>query len=361
MGRRRPGRYSFVPLGNQRALAKSLFPFGHDTAPPLRCSGAMTAHPVVLIVDDEADLAESCARLLRRRGYRVVTVNSREAGHAALRTSRPHLLVSDVRLPDGDGLQLVRDAHALNPPVPAVVISGYLSEANRAAARAAGVVEFLSKPFSNEAFGRAVDKALEAAQRMTAPLRPDPTPAVVAIGSSADGFRALGTILKSLPAGLPAAVLIVQHRAPHDRGYLANLLRAQTGLEVTDAIDGEPLRRGVVYIAPPNRHLLVEDGHLRLSDASSVNFSRPSVDVLFDSVARGYGEHAIGVILSGGGSDGAAGLQAIRHGGGRTIVQAPADAKSPGMPTAALGRDGIEFVLKLEEIGPAVAKLIRAE
>jgi two-component system chemotaxis response regulator CheB len=187
-----------------------------------------------------------------------------------------------------------------------------------------------------------------------------PTPALVAIGSSADGFRALGAILKSLPARFPGAVLIVQHRSPRHRSYLAELLRVQTGLEVQDAIDGEPLRRGVVYIAPPDRHLLVEDGRLRLSDAALVNFSRPSVDVTFDSVAKAYGEQAIGIILSGFGRDGADGLQAIRRSGGRTIVQAPANAKVGGMPTAALSRDGIDFVLNLEEIGPVVAKLISA-
>jgi two-component system, chemotaxis family, protein-glutamate methylesterase/glutaminase len=188
----------------------------------------------------------------------------------------------------------------------------------------------------------------------------DSTPTVVAIGSSADGFRAIGTILKSLPAGFPGSVVIVQHRSPRHRGHLAELLRGQTGLEVNDAIDGEPLRRGVVYIAPTDRHLLVQDGRVRLSDAAPVNFSRPSVDVLFDSVAKFYGKQAIGIVLSGRGRDGAAGLQAIRYSGGRTIVQAPTDAKFTGMPTAALSRDGIELVLNLEEIGPVVTKLIGA-
>jgi DNA-binding NtrC family response regulator len=169
----------------------------------------MTAQPVVLVVDDEADLAESCARLLRRRGYGVVTVNSWEAGHAALRTSRPHLLVSDVRLPDGDGLELVREAHGLNPPVPAVVISGYLSEANRTAARAAGVVEFLSKPFSNEAFGRAIDTALGAAQRMTAPLHPDPADAKVSgMSTAALGRDGVEFVLKLEEIGPVVAKLI---------------------------------------------------------------------------------------------------------------------------------------------------------
>jgi DNA-binding NtrC family response regulator len=116
---------------------------------------------LVLVVDDEADLAESCARLLRRRGYRVITVGSWAAGREALRTASPRLLVSDLRLPDGDGLSLVREAGTLTPAVPAIVISGYPSEGSRAAARTAGAVDFLPKPFSNDAFARAVDKALD--------------------------------------------------------------------------------------------------------------------------------------------------------------------------------------------------------
>jgi DNA-binding NtrC family response regulator len=121
----------------------------------------MEASAVVLVVDDEADLAESCARLLRRRGYRVVTATSWAAGREALARTSPHLLVSDVRLADGDGLALVREARALVPPVPAIVVSGYPSEGSRAAARDAGAVEFLRKPFSNDAFVRAVDTALD--------------------------------------------------------------------------------------------------------------------------------------------------------------------------------------------------------
>jgi two-component system chemotaxis response regulator CheB len=129
-------------------------------------------------------------------------------------------------------------------------------------------------------------------------------------------------------------------------------------LAVKDAIDGERVRAGVVYLAPPDRHLVMQDGRVRLSDAPPVNFTRPSIDVLFDSVAQGYGKHAIAVILSGGGSDGARGLQAVRRAGGRTIVQAPSDARIPSMPTAALARDGIDFVLNLEDIGPRVVELV---
>jgi DNA-binding NtrC family response regulator len=137
-----------------------LFILTSAVASRLLASDSMPQSAVVLVVDDEADLAESCARLLRRRGYRVVTANSWAAGREALARTSPRLLVSDVRLPDGDGLALVREAGALTPPIPAIVISGYPSEASRAAARDAGAIEFLPKPFSNDAFVRAVDRAL---------------------------------------------------------------------------------------------------------------------------------------------------------------------------------------------------------
>ena len=120
---------------------------------------------VVLVVDDESDLAESCARLLRRRGFRVVTADSCATGRAALAGASPELLVSDVRLPDGDGLDLVRAAHRLRPPVTAIVMSGYLSPSSQMEARAAGAVAVLSKPFSTDAFSRAVERALDPRDR----------------------------------------------------------------------------------------------------------------------------------------------------------------------------------------------------
>lgn len=116
---------------------------------------------VVLVVDDEFEFAETCARLLTRRGYRVVTAGSCESGQAALRETLPALLVADIRLRDGDGLALVRAAAALRPPVPAIVMSGYSSEKNRAAALAAGAAAFLGKPFTTDVFARAVEQALK--------------------------------------------------------------------------------------------------------------------------------------------------------------------------------------------------------
>ncbi len=118
------------------------------------------ARRLILVVDDETDLARTCERLLRRRGHAVVTVGSRAAGLAALADAAPALLVADVRLPDGDGLDVVRAATAMRPRVPAVVMTVRASETGRAAARAAGAVAYLPKPFTADGFAGLVDRVL---------------------------------------------------------------------------------------------------------------------------------------------------------------------------------------------------------
>jgi DNA-binding NtrC family response regulator len=115
---------------------------------------------MILVVDDEGDLAATCGRLLRRRGHAVILVGSRAAALAALADTSPALLVSDVRLPDGDGLDVVRAAAAKSPRVPAVVMTGYASEAGRGAARTAGAAAYLPKPFTADALASLVDRVL---------------------------------------------------------------------------------------------------------------------------------------------------------------------------------------------------------
>jgi len=195
----------------------------------------------------------------------------------------------------------------------------------------------------------------------TAEALPTTAPIVIAIGSSADGVRNLSAILSALPPDFPGTVLIVQHRSRTARSVLARLLARDTKLIVKDAVDGEAMSPGTVYIAPVGRHLVVRDGHAGLLDTAPVNFARPSVDVLFETIARVYGPRAVGVILSGGGTDGARGLQAIRRAGGHTIVQSPSEARITGMPQAALRHDGIEFVRDISEIGPLLRQLVASK
>jgi two-component system chemotaxis response regulator CheB len=181
---------------------------------------------------------------------------------------------------------------------------------------------------------------------------------VVAIGASAGGVEALHVVVGALPAALPATVLVVQHMDPRHKSMLAGLLARRSRLAVRQAVHGEAVERGTVYIAQPDTHLIVRDGHLALTDTKLVHFSRPSIDQLFESVADAYGDRAIGVILSGTGLDGATGVRAIKAKGGTTIIQDPASAAHPGMPQAARATGAVDLVLPLEEIGLALASLI---
>ena len=172
-------------------------------------------------------------------------------------------------------------------------------------------------------------------------------------------MKALHTIVAALPADLPAAVVIVQHLPGGPVSVLPAILGRVTRLRVKHPLHGEPLVAGTVYIALGGLHLLVADGTVRLDPGQKVNYSRPSVDVLFTSVARMCGERSVGVVLSGGNRDGAAGLAEIRKAGGTTIVQDPAEAAYPRMPAAALALDGHQ-VLRLADIGPTLVRLAAA-
>jgi two-component system chemotaxis response regulator CheB len=181
---------------------------------------------------------------------------------------------------------------------------------------------------------------------------------VIAIGASAGGIEALHVVVSALPAALPATVLVVQHMDPRHKSMLAGLLARRSRLAVRQAVQGEAVERGTVYIAQPDMHLIVRDGHLALTDTKLVHFSRPSIDMLFESVADAYGDRAIGLILSGTGLDGATGVRAIKAKGGTTIIQDPASAAHPGMPQAARATGAVDLTLPLEEIGPALASLV---
>ncbi len=180
---------------------------------------------------------------------------------------------------------------------------------------------------------------------------------VIAIGESAGGFRSLCELLAPLPSDLNCAILVVQHLSPTHKSLMAELLRHKTALAVRQAQDGDPLSSGVVYVAPPDWHLLSEPDNVRLLRTPAVRFHRPSVDLLFESVAVSHGRHAIGVVLSGSGSDGATGIRAIKMAGGRTIVEDPGKAEFSSMPYAAIATGCVDTVLPLHEIGRTLVDL----
>jgi two-component system chemotaxis response regulator CheB len=173
------------------------------------------------------------------------------------------------------------------------------------------------------------------------------------IGASWGGLRAVTTVLSSLCRDdLRAAVVIAQHRsADSPDGGLPDLLGHGVSANVRDASDKERIEPGTIYIAPPDYHLLVEEGHFALTTDQRVQFARPSIDVLFETAAEAYGARMIGVILTGANADGAAGLRSVREHGGMTVVQDPATAERAAMPAAALEATEVDAVLPLDEIG----------
>ena len=183
----------------------------------------------------------------------------------------------------------------------------------------------------------------------------------VAIGTSAGGVDALAVLLPALPAGLRAAVFVVIHLPRQRPSHLVEIFQPKCALPVREAQDKERVEPGTVYFAPPDYHLLVDRGPaIALSVDDLVNFSRPSVDVLFESAAEVYGAHLLGIILTGASPDGAAGLQAIRQSGGTTIVQEPSTAQVAVMAKAALKQGPADFVLSLEAIAAQLGTLAPA-
>jgi two-component system, chemotaxis family, protein-glutamate methylesterase/glutaminase len=182
---------------------------------------------------------------------------------------------------------------------------------------------------------------------------------LVAIGSSWGGLNALQRVLSRLPASFSAAVVVAQHRSARaDDSLLGTLLGGITPLTVRDADDKDELRPGLVLIAPPDYHMLVERGTVALSCDEPVAFSRPSIDVLFETAADAYAERAIGVVLTGSNADGAAGLKAIRRRGGVAIIQDPEGAERPEMPRAAVEAVPDAQVLGLEDIAGKLAAIV---
>lgn len=180
----------------------------------------------------------------------------------------------------------------------------------------------------------------------------------IVIGASAGGVEALGVLLGALPGGYVPSILVVLHVPPDRPSLLAALFRERCRLPVREAMDKERIERGTVYFAPPDYHLLVEEGGtLALSQDAPVAFSRPSIDVLFESAAEAYGSRLLALVLSGANEDGAAGLKAIRAAGGRAWVQKPDTASSPVMPAAAIARAGADLILPIRDLAERLGHL----
>jgi two-component system chemotaxis response regulator CheB len=186
-----------------------------------------------------------------------------------------------------------------------------------------------------------------------------PTRDIITIGASAGGVETLRELIALLPGDLPAAVCIVQHMAAERQSQLPDILAARAQLPAAFAQDGEEVRPGRVYVAPPNNHLLVEPGRLRVIRGPRENRHRPAIDPLFRSAAWAYGPRVVGVVLTGFLDDGTAGLWAIKSCGGTTIVQSSADALYPDMPRNAAIATEVDHTLAVAEIAPLLDRLAR--
>ncbi|SIQ86143.1 two-component system, chemotaxis family, response regulator CheB [Rhizobium sp. RU20A] len=184
------------------------------------------------------------------------------------------------------------------------------------------------------------------------------SPAAVMIGASAGALEALGTILPSLRPDFPLPIFIIVHVPPGKRSVLAAIFAARTPLNVIEPEDKEPIEPGTIYVAPPDYHLLIEDPHtIALSNEEQVLFSRPSIDVSFESAVDVWGGGLVGVVLTGANQDGARGLAAIQRAGGMAIVQDPETAYARAMPDAAIAACQGARILALSDIAPYLSSI----
>ena len=178
---------------------------------------------------------------------------------------------------------------------------------------------------------------------------------IVVIGASLDGLHALRTLFAHMRADFPHPIVVVQHRHKEPSNLLLTALAETSRLPIVEITDKMALQPGVIYLAPADYHVLVEDQHLALSLESPVIYARPSIDVLFESTAFAYGSRTIGVVLMGASHDGAAGIRAIKQHGGITLVQDPTTAECAIMPQAAIAATTIDYILSLDAIAATLA------
>jgi two-component system chemotaxis response regulator CheB len=336
----------------------------------------------VLVVDDSALVRQAITEALGRDPELEVVGSACDPYVAREKIAQldPDVLTLDLEMPRMDGLTFLRILMR-HHPLPVVVVSSLTQQGSRAAMEAleAGAIDVLAKPDGTMSIGNLGErlafhvKAAAAAARPRAGAGGRPTPApggpplpagpridprqLVVIGSSTGGVEALRAILSRLPREMPP-IAVVQHISAYFSRIVAERLDALSALDVREAADGEVLRRGTCVIAPGDQHLAVEPvagGYrTRLVRTPPVHHCRPAVDVLFRAAATAAGPGTVAVLLTGMGSDGAIGMQAVRAAGGATIAQDEATSVVFGMPRAAIELEAAERVVPLPTIPEAI-------
>ncbi len=349
--------------------------------------------PSVLVVDDSAVVRQALSAILGGAGMQVAVAPDPIIAMAKVRRDPPDAIVLDIEMPRMDGLTFLRWVMAEERPVPCLILSSVAAPGTRTAMEALerGAVGIVTKPahgltgFLDSMAEELVQAVRGAAEARLGRRRQEPEPArpdlqarrppsfsvraqraelVVAVGASTGGPQALRTLLDAMPEGAPA-IAIVQHMPRAFTGPFARRLHELCRIEVKEAEDGDVLRPGLALLAPGDTHLVVNRisrGYVaRILDEPPVNRHRPSVDVLFRSVAEAAGPSAIGVLLTGMGEDGARGMLELRSAGAHTIAQDEATSVVFGMPKVAIANGGAREVLPLNRIASSVLSQGRRE
>ena len=344
----------------------------------------------VLVVDDSAVVRQIMGTLLSQEpGFTVATAGDPLIAMHKMQQARPDVILLDLELPRMHGLTFLRKIMA-EDPIPVVICSNLTGSGADAAVRAteAGAVAIVTKPqlgvkdFLHESAVMFIDTIRGAARARCARFTSLKPPArresrvdadvaasnaprqfrneeIIAVGASTGGTEALWVLLQQLSPDCPG-VVIVQHMPAMFTAAFAQRLDEVCRIEVKEAANGDRIRRGRALIAPGNFHIFVRDGcgHyiVGVTDGPLVSRHRPSVDFLFNSVARAAGKNAVGVIMTGMGSDGADGLLKMKQAGAVTIAQDEASCVVFGMPKAAIGQDAVDEVVSLPDIAGAILK-----
>ena len=339
----------------------------------------------VLVVDDSAVVRQALRAILTGAGMAVATASDPIIATEKMRKERPDVVLLDLEMPRMDGLTFLRELMARDP-LPVVVCSGLAGEGTEVALQALeqGAVEIIAKPrlgvkaFLEESARRVVDAVHSAAQARIRPRAPPrarkraadaATPVraaspprigtswVVALGASTGGTEALREILEAMPPDAPG-IAIVQHMPETFTAAFARHLSRSCRIEVKEAAAGDRLCSGRALVAPGDHHLVVRRSGAQyradVLDGPPVSRHRPSVDVLFRSVAEAAGPNAVGVILTGMGDDGAAGLLEMKKAGAHTIAQDEDTSVVFGMPREAIARGAVDEIRPLGRVAASI-------
>ncbi|HVM32148.1 MAG TPA: chemotaxis response regulator protein-glutamate methylesterase [bacterium] len=350
----------------------------------------------VLVVDDSFFMRKILVKMLDDPQQGITVVDTAKNGLEAIEKSKalkPDVITLDVEMPHMDGLTALRRILVENP-TPVIMLSAHTGKGTETTIKALeiGAVDCLGKPSgipitdlesiraellekvrlasATHPPKRSEAENSPAAARRSAKVKADPAtravsaPAhtLVAVASSTGGPRALQELLSQIPEGFPAALVLVQHISTGFTKALAKRLDECGGLTVVEAEEGQPLLTGFAYVAPAGRHLTVQGGpgnyRAALNDSAPRMGVRPSADVMMQSVAKASGKHCLGVVLTGMGRDGAAGLKEIRAGGGRTYAQDAGSCVVYGMPKAAVELGAVDQQLPVARIAEEIVSFL---